>query len=246
MGTSPVTSSGTYFGASDVVNASDYEVMLTLGTASTNSNIALASGSASLGVWISLDSSPSYKFSCSDRRGGTRPITITIRHKVDTGVSGSTTQTLTQTSNAVTPTFSGIGGTLTLNRGGVNGYLGTYIDATTSAGNGQFRSYKGATLDSRTGFTFNLDGLSESEYELQYTAGTISPSNAMTIGGNAYLFFVPLNFMREIAEDRDNSGARFEALTGCPAGTGIMNIVIRHKLDNAKIASVTKTFQTIT
>ena len=54
-------SSFTYFNSTDAIDPLDYEVMVTLGTATGFSNIGWLSGTA-LGVWASLSSSPFIHF----------------------------------------------------------------------------------------------------------------------------------------------------------------------------------------
>lgn len=236
-------SSFTYFGASDLVDPNDYEVMVTLGTNVGLSNIATAGGSATLGVWISLGTSPLYSFSCSDRRGGARPITIAIRHKVSTGVTASTTVTMNQTSDAVVPTFSSFGGTITLIRSTTLSYLGIYIDSETSANAGRFRTYKTSTVDTNNGFTFSTGSIPETEYEFTFTNIVVTPTNAMSSGGS----FIggswgDFSAARAIAPT-SGSGGMFVSLNTNPAATGVMRIEIRHKLDNSKSAFADKSFQ---
>jgi len=235
------SSSFTYFGASDLVNADDYEVMVTLGTNTGFSNIATAGGSATLGVWITLSTSPLYSFSCSDRRGGTRPITVAIRHKVNTGVTASTSVTMNQGSDAVTPTFSGIGGSLTLTRTTTNSYLGIYINSASSANAGRFRTYKEATVDSDIGFTFSTGSIPESEYEYISSSLSITPSGSLSFSGGSY---TDISTARANAPSNSGGGALYFANNVMPAGVGVIRFTIRHKLDQAKSEFFDKTFQT--
>ncbi len=237
-------SSFTYFGASDLVDPADYEVMVTLGTNVGFSNITTAGGSATLGVWISLSSSPLYSFSCSDRRGGERPITVAIRHKVDTLVTASTSITMNQTSDAVTPTFSGLTGTTSLTRTTTNSYLGLYIDSETSANAGRIRTYKDTTVDTNNGFTFSTGSIPESEYEYQFTQISVTPVGAMSIAGTAVSGYIDVSTGRA-GSPSSSSGGYFFALNSNAAGIGVMSITIRHKLDQSKSGFTNKTFQTI-
>ncbi len=231
------SSSFTYFGASDLVNADDYEVMVTLGTNTGFSNIATAGGSATLGVWITLSTSPLYSFSCSDRRGGTRPITVAIRHKVDTGVTASTSITMNQTSDAVTPSFSGIGGTTSVIRTTTDTYLGVFLDSASSANAGQIRTYKSTTLFTQTGWSFSTGAIPESEYEVSTAATLVTPSGGLiTFNGGAGTY-------SDISTERAKSpaynsgyGTFWSRLGTEPAATGRMTMVIRHKLDPNKNA----------
>ncbi len=231
------SSSFTYFGASDLVNADDYEVMVTLGTNTGFSNIATAGGSATLGVWITLSTSPLYSFSCSDRRGGTRPITVAIRHKVDTGETASTSITMNQTSDAVTPSFSGIGGTTSVIRTTTDTYLGVFLDSASSANAGQIRTYKSTTLFTQTGWSFSTGAIPESEYEVSTAATLVTPSGGLiTFNGGAGTY-------SDISTERAKSpaynsgyGTFWSRLGTEPAATGRMTMVIRHKLDPNKNA----------
>jgi hypothetical protein len=234
-------SSFTYFGASDLVDPSDYEVMVTLGSNSGNSDITTAGGSATLGVWISLSSSPLYSFSCSDRRGGNRPITVAIRHKVNTGVTASTSITMNQSSDAVDPTFSSVGGSLTLTRTTANSYLGIYINSASSANAGRFRTYKETTIDSDIGFTFSTGSIPESEYEYIASSLTVTPSGSLSFSGGSY---VDISTARASAPSNSGGGALYFANNVMPAGVGVMRFTIRHKLDQAKSEFFDKTFQT--
>lgn len=236
-------SSFTYFGASDLVDPADYEVMVTLGTATGFSDIAQGGGSATLGVWITLSTSPLYILSCSDRQGGTRPVTVAIRHKVDTGVTASTVITLTQSSDAVTPSFSGLTGTTTLTRTTTDSYLGLYIDNGSTANGGRIRTYKDTTIDANTGFTFSTGSIPESEYEFQYSLTSITPGGSMSFGGVGTGAWLAVSTARS-ATASSSSGGRFFALNSNPAGVGVMTISMRHKFDTAKVASTNKTFQT--
>lgn len=237
-------SSFTYFGASDLVDPADYEVMVTLGTNVGFSNIAAAGGSATLGVWITLSTSPLYSFSCSDRRGGSRPITVAIRHKVDTGVTASTNITMNQTSDAVTPSISGLSGTTTLTRTTTNSYLGLYIDSGASANAGRIRTYKETTIDTNNGFTFSTGAVPESEYEFQFVSISITPGGSMSIGGTAVNTWTDVSSGRALSPS-SGSGGRFFALAASAAGVGVMRVSIRHKLDQSKSSFSDKTFQTI-
>lgn len=235
-------SSFTYFGASDLVDPSDYEVMVTLGTNVGFSNITTAGGSATLGVWISLDTSPLYSFSCSDRRGGERPITVAIRHKVNTGVTASTSITMNQGSDAVVPTFSGIGGTMTLTRTTTNSYLGVFIDSESSSNAGRFRTYKNTTVDSNVGFTFSTGSIPESEYEYTSTNLSITPSGSLSYSGSDGTYN-DISIAR-LNSPSSSSGQTYFANDVMAAGVGVMRISIRHKLDPSKSGFFDKTFQT--
>lgn len=235
-------SSFTYFGASDLVDPADYEVMVTLGTATGFSDIAQGGGSATLGVWITLSTSPLYILSCSDRQGGTRPVTVAIRHKVDTGVTASNVITLTQSSDAVTPSFSGIGGTMTLTRTTTNSYLGVFIDSESSSNAGRFRTYKDTTVDSNVGFTFSTGSIPESEYEYTSTNLSITPSGALSYSGSDGTYN-DISIAR-LNSPSSSSGQTYFANNVMPAGVGVMRISIRHKLDPSKSGFFDKTFQT--
>lgn len=236
-------SSFTYFGAGDLVNADDYEVMLTLGSVTGFSDIAQGGGSATLGVWITLGTSPLYILSCSDRQGGSRPITVAIRHKVDTGVTASTVITLTQSSDAVAPSFSGLTGTTTLTRTTTDSYLGVYIDDGSTANAGRIRTYKDTTIDANTGFTFSTGSIPESEYEFQYSLSSITPGGSMSFGGTGVGSWTTVTAGRALSAS-SSSGGRFFALNSNPAGVGVMSITIRHRFDQAKAQTTNKTFQT--
>ena len=238
-----VASSFTYFGASDLVEPSDYEVMVTLGTNVPFSNITTAGGSATLGVWIALSTSPLYSFSCSDRRGGQRPITVAIRHKVSTGVTASTNITMFQNSDAETPVFSGLNGTTTLTRTTTNSYLGLYIDNGSSANAGRIRTYKTATIDTNNGFTFSTGSIPESEYEFRFDQISITPGGSLSFGGTAAGSWVDVSVGRATSASSSTGGFYF-ALNSSAAGVGVMRITIRHKLDQIRSAFVDKTFQT--
>ena len=238
-------SSFTYFGASDLVDPADYEVMVTLGTNTGFSNIATAGGSATLGVWINLSTSPLYSFSCSDRRGGTRPITVAIRHKISTGTTASTNITMNQTSDAVTPSFSGIGGTTSVTRTTTDTYLGVFLDSAAGANAGQIRTYKNTTLFTQTGWTFSTGAIPESEYEVATSATLVTPlGRLITFNGGAGTF-------SDISTERAKSpaynsgyGTFWSRLGTEPAATGRMTMVIRHKLDPNKNASANFDFAT--
>lgn len=236
-------SSFTYFGASDLVDPADYEVMVTLGSNSGFSNIAAAGGSATLGVWISLSSSPLYSFTCSDRRGGYRPITVEIRHKVSTGVTASTSITMNQTSDAVAPTISSLSGTTTLTRTTTNSYLGIYIDNGSSANAGRIRTYKDTTVDTDIGFTFSTGSISESEYEFKFDQVSITPSGSLSFGGTAAGSYVDVSSGRALSAS-SGTGGHYFANNVMAAGVGVMRVTIRHKLDTAKSSFADKTFQT--
>lgn len=236
-------SSFTYFGASDLVDPADYEVMVTLGTSSGFSDIATAGGSATLGVWISLSSSPLYSFTCSDRRGGSRPITVEIRHKVSTGVTASTSITMNQTSDAVAPTFSGLTGTTTLTRTTASSYLGLFIDSESAANAGRIRTYKNTTVDTNIGFTFSTGAIPESEYEFRFDGLSISPGGSLSFGGTAAGSYVDVSTGR-VTSPSSASGGYFFADNIVPAGTGTIRITVRHKLDPSKSGFFDKTFQT--
>ncbi len=244
IGTVNGTSTGSfqYFDSGALVDPIDYEVMVTLGSNSGASNIATAGGSATLGVWHTLSTSPLFSFTCSDRRGGSRPITVTVRHRVETSFTASLIITMTQSSDAVTPSFSGLTGTTTLTRTTAISYLGLYIDSDTSANAGRIRTYKNTTLDTTTGFTFSTGSIPESEYEARCDAGTITPGGAMSFSGGAW---VDISTLRAASPDYTSSVGRFSATNVAAAGTGVMSITIRHKLDTAKTNSTNKTFETI-
>lgn len=235
-------SSFTYFGAIDLVDPADYEVMVTLGTNVGFSDISAAGGSATLGVWLSLSTSPLYSFSCNDRRGGSRPITVDIRHKVTTAVTASTSITMNQTSDAITPSFGGISGTVTLTRTTTNSYLGLYIDSESSANAGRIRTYKSTTIDTNNGFTFSTGSIPESEYEYKFDSVSITPSGAMSASNTGS--WVDVSTGRS-ASPSSSSGGYFFALNSNPAGVAVMRVTIRHKLDQAKTQFANQTFETI-
>lgn len=235
------SSSFTYFGASDLVDPNDYEVMVTLGTNVGLSDISTGGGSATLGVWISLASSPLYIFSCSDRRGGSRPTTVEIRHKVSTAVTASTSITMNQTSDAVTPTFSGISGTVTLTRTTTDSYLGIYIDSASAANAGRIRTYKNTTVDTNNGFTFSTGSIPESEYEYIFQSGSITPGGSMSANNTGSWFDVSTG---RATSPSSSSGGYFFALNSNAAGVAVMQITVRHKLDQAKTQFANQTFQT--
>lgn len=238
-------SSFTYFGASDLVNADDYEVMVTLGTNTGFSNIATAGGSATLGVWITLSTSPLYSFSCSDRRGGKRPITVAIRHKIDTGTTSSTSITMNQASDAVTPSFSGVGGTTSIIRTTTNTYLGVYIDDATSSNAGQIRTYKGITLETQTGFTFSTGSIPESEYEVSTVASLVTPSGGLIAFSGGFGSWIDLSTFRATTASYNSGCGTFWSRLGTePAATGRMSLRVRHKLDTAKSDQVDIDFAT--
>jgi hypothetical protein len=231
-----------YFSVGALVDPSDYEVMLTLGSIVGGSNISTAGGSATLGVWISLSSSPLYSFSCSERRGGGRTITVEIRHKIQTSFTASTVLSLIQDSDAVAPTFSGLTGTTTLTRTTTNSYLGLYIDSESSANAGRIRTYKTATIDTNNGFTFSTDSIPESEYEFQFSSISITPGGSLSFGGTGAGSWVDISTGRANSPS-SSSGGFFLSLNSNPAGTGVMRLTIRHKLDPFKTQFVDKTFQ---
>lgn len=230
-------SSFTYFGASDLVNASDYEVMVTLGTNAGFSNITTAGGSATLGIWISLDASPLYRFSCSGRRGGSRPITVAIRHKISTGVTASTVITMTQSSDAVVPSLFGLNGTTLAVRTVTDVVLGIYVDSASPVNIGAKRVYKSGVIDTSADFGFATSPMPESEYEIRCVVGSISPSGSLVFSGGSWV---------DIGSARSSSPpgtvGSFSSIT---AGIGTMTITVRHKLDNAKAASASQTFEAI-
>lgn len=239
------SSSFAYFGASDLVDPNDYEVMVTLGTNIGFSNITTAGGSVTLGVWISLGSSPLYTFSCSDRRGGERPITVAIRHKASTGTTASTSITMHQTSDAVTPTFSGISGTTTLIRTTTDSYLGIYIDAATAANAGQMRTYKSTALYTQTGFTFSTGSVPESEYEVSTAVAAVSPSGGLiTFSGGSGAFVDVSTKRSQPAAYNSGVGAFWSRLGTEPAATGQLWLTVRHKLDQSKYNLIIVYFQT--
>lgn len=224
-------SSFTYFNSTDAIDPLDYEVMVTLGTATGFSNIGWLSGTA-LGVWASLSSSPLYTFSCSDRRGGTCPITVTIRHKVNTAVTASTSITLNQSSNAVTPTFSGVGGTTSVIRTVTNTYLGVYIDTATSANAGQIRTYNGTTLNTQTGWTFSTGSIPESEYEISTIVSAVTPSGGLiTLTGGFGSWSDLSSYRSTTAAYNSGVGSFWSRLGTEPPATGRITLRIRHKLD---------------
>lgn len=224
-------SSFTYFNSTDAVDPSDYEVMVTLGTATGFSNIGRLSGAA-LGVWVSLSSSPLYTFSCSDRRGGTRPITVAIRHKVSTAVTASTSITMNQGSNAVTPTFSGVGGTTSVIRTVTDTYLGVYIDTATSANAGQIRTYNGTTLNTQTGWTFSTGSIPESEYEISTVVSAVTPSGGLITFTGGFGSWSDLSSYRSTTAAYNSGVGSFWSRLGTePPATGRITLLIRHKLD---------------
>lgn len=225
-------SSFTYFGASDLVDPADYEVMVTLGTNVGFSNITTAGGSATLGVWAPLSSSPLYSFSCSDRRGGGRPITVAIRHKVNTGVTASTSITMNQGSDAVTPTFSGIGGTTSIVRTTTDTYLGVYIDAATSANAGQIRTYKNTTVETFTNWSFNTGSIPETEYEVATVVSSVTPSGGLITLTGGFGSWVDLSSYRSTTAAYNSGVGSFWSRLGTePPATGRITLYIRHKLD---------------
>ena len=226
------SSSFTYFGASDPIDPSDYEVMVTLGTNAGFSNITTAGGSATLGVWIALSSSPLYSFSCSDRRGGSRPITVAIRHKISTGTTASTNITMNQGSDAVTPTFSGVGGTTSIIRTTTNTYLGVYIDSATSANNGQIRTYKGTTLETQTGWTFSTGSIPEDEYEVSTVISSVTPAGGLITLTGGFGSWGNISGARVTSPAYNSGQGVFLSRLGTePAATGRITLRIRHKLD---------------
>lgn len=231
-----------YFNSGSLIDPLDYEVMVTLGSNSGFSNIATAGGSATLGVWHTLSTSPLFSFTCSDRRGGSRPITVTVRHRVETSFTASLIITMAQSSNAVMPSFSGLTGTTTLTRTTAISYLGLYIDSDSSANAGRIRTYKNTTLDTTTGFTFSTGSIPESEYECRTDAGVISPGGSMSFSGGSW---VDISTLRAASPAYTSFTGRFSATDVAAAGTGTMSITIRHKLDTAKSNSTNKTFETI-
>lgn len=237
-------SSFQYFNSGALVDPQDYEVMVTLGTNVGFSNIAAAGGSATLGVWHTLSTSPLFSFTCSDRRGGSRPIDVTVRHRVNTAVTATTSITMTQTSDAVTPSFSGLSGTTTLTRTTASSYLGLYIDSESSANGGRIRTYKNTTVDTNIGFTFSTGSIPEAEYEFRFDSISITPDGSLSFGGTAVGSYVDVSTGRSTSPSSDSGGNYFAALASA-AGTGVMRITVRHKLDQAKIAQFDKTFQTI-
>lgn len=238
-------SSFAYFPANALIDPIDYEVRVNLGTNVGNSNIAAAGGSATLNVWHTLASSPLFTFSCSERRGGSRPITVDIRHKVNTAVTASTTITLNQSSDAVVPTFSGLTGTVTLTKQvETTAYLGLYIDSDSVANAGRLRTYRGEDLIGTTGWSFNTGSIPETEYEFVVSGFGITPSNAMgfiPVAGNGV--WVGIASRRSVPAS-NTSGARFTAIYSVPAGVGTMFLRIRHKLDTEKIGTANVNFQT--
>lgn len=239
------SSSFTYFGASDPIDPSDYEVMVTLGTNAGFSDITTAGGSATLGVWISLSSSPLYSFSCSDRRGGSRPITVAIRHKISTGVTASTSITMNQTSDAVSPSFSGIGGTTSVTRTTTNTYLGVFLDSASSANAGQIRTYKTTTLFTQTGWTFSTGAIPESEYEVATSATLVTPSGGLITFNGGFGAYSDISTQRAKSPAYNSGYGTFWSRLGTePAATGRMTMVIRHKLDTNKNAVANFDFST--
>ncbi len=236
-------SSFTYFGASDPIDPSDYEVMVTLGTNAGFSNITTAGGSATLGVWISLSSSPLYSFSCSDRRGGSRPITVAIRHKISTGVTASTSITMNQTSDAVSPTWGGSSGATTVIRTTTDSFLGIYIDSATAANAGQLRVYKNTTLFSQVGITFSTGAIPESEYEVSAVCFVPTPSNGFIISDTLGSYY-DVATLRANTPAWNSSTARYWSRLGTePAATGRISVTVRHKLDTSKQGGRTFDFQ---
>lgn len=237
-------SSFQYFPSSSLVDPLDYEVMVTLGTNAGFSNIATAGGSATLGIWHTLSTSPLFTFNCSDRRGGTRPVNVTVRHKVETSFTATTAITMTQTSNAVMPSFSGLTGTTTLTRTTASSYLGLYIDSESSANAGRIRTYKNTTVDANIGFTFSTGAIPESEYEFRFDGISISPPGSLSFGGTAAGSYVDVSTGRSTAPS-SGSGGYFFADNIVPAGMGSIRITVRHKLDQAKSANFDKSFTTV-
>lgn len=236
-------SSFQYFNSGALVDPQDYEVMVTLGTNVGNSNIAAAGGSATLGVWHTLSTSPLFSFTCSARRGGSRPIDVTVRHRVTTATTATTSITMNQSSDAVTPSFTGFSGTTTLTRTTTNSYLGVYIDSETAANLGRIRTYKEAAIDANTGFTFSTGAIPEDEYEFKFDSLSITPGGAMSFGGIAIGSYLSVSTARANSPT-ESSGGRYLALNTNPAGVSVMRMTMRHKLDNAKSNTVDKTFQT--
>jgi hypothetical protein len=233
-----------YFTASDLVDANDYEVMVTMGSSTGHSNIALAGGSASLSTWYTLSASPLFKFALSGRRGGTQPITIAIRHKVSTGVTASTVFTMTQSSDAVSPVFSGIGGTTSVIRTSTDTFLGIYIDAATSANAGQIRTYKNTTLFTQTGFTFSTGAIPESEYEMSTSSTLITPGGGL-IDATTSGTYGDVSTYRALAAAWNSSIGRFWSRLGTePPATGRILLNMRHKLDENKFAQAQFNFST--
>lgn len=239
-------SSFSYFSATDVIDPIDYEVMVTLGTNSGFSNISTAGGSATLGVWISLSSSPLYSFSCSDRRGGSRPITVAIRHKISTGVTASTNITMNQGSDAVTPSFSGVGGTTSIIRTTTNTYLGVYIDSATSANAGQIRTYKNTTLEAQTGWTFSTGSIPESEYEVSTIVSLVTPAGGLITFRGGFGSWGDISGGRATPPAYNSGQGVFWSRLGTePAATGRITLYMRHKLDpNTTFALQTFDFAT--
>lgn len=240
------SSSFTYFGASDLVDPADYEVMVTLGSNSGFSNIATAGGSATLGVWITLSTSPLYSFSCSDRRGGSRPITVAIRHKVSAGVTASTIISMNQGSDAVTPTFSGVGGTTSIIRTTTNTYLGVYIDSATSANAGQIRTYKNTTLETQTGWTFSTGSIPEDEYETATVVSLVTPAGGLITLNGGFGSYGGVSGTRVTPPAYNSGQGVFWSRLGAePAATGRITLYMRHKLDpNTTLASQVFNFST--
>lgn len=232
-----------YFTTGSLIDPVDYEVQCTLGTNSGFSNIAAAGGSATLGVWHTLSTSPVFTLECSDRRGGSSPFNITIRHRVNTAVTATVAVTLVQSSDAVTPSFSGLSGTTTLTKSTADSYLGLYIDSDSSANAGRIRTYKNTTIDTNIGFTFSTGSIPESEYEFRFDSLSITPGGSLSFGGTAAGSYVDVSVGRSTSPS-SGSGGRYYAALAAAAGVGVMRITVRHKLDQAKSASFDKTFQT--
>lgn len=234
----------TYFNASDLVDQSDYEVMVSLGAVGGFSNIAVAGGSASFGIWIPLSTSPLYKLSCSDRRGGTRTMTVQIRHRNITAVTASTTLTLNQSSDAVSPVFSGIGGTTSVVRTTTDTFLGVYIDSAQAANTGQIRTYKNTSINTFTGFSFSTGSIPESEYEIATSTTLVTPPGGLIVSSTSGSY-VDLSSFRANVAGWDSDTAKFWSRLGTePSATGRIILNMRHKLDTNKFGQATFDFST--
>jgi len=150
---------------------------------------------------------------------------------------------MNQSSDAVAPTFSGVGGTTSITRSTTDTFLGLYIDAATSANAAQIRTYKNTTLFTQTGFTFSTGSVPESEYEVNTTSTGISPAGGMI--DQTKSTYVDLSTYRANAAAWNSDVGRFQSRLGTePAAVGTITLRIRHKLDQSKIGVQSFQFQT--
>lgn len=176
---SPQNFTVTYFGAG-TVDPSEYEIRAEIASGpTTGANIALAGGSAALNTWISLNTSPVFSFTCSGRRSGFVLLSITIRHKIQTTYASTRAYSLEQQSDAVTPTFSGTTSLSISYLAPETGVMGVYFDAGSSANQFQCRGYREGSLILTNTLSFNIGGISESEYEI-YLLETSNDNAGMT------------------------------------------------------------------